>query len=134
MKKHGAGLSLEVIVVAALALVVMIVLILIFTGKIGPFVKETEDCSRMNGKCVLKEQCSLIAIAPQKCPNPDTEVCCVNQCLVQGGTCTSPCIDITETPEDECNGKCLASSDRIYTFGCDSGLICCKLKEVKPGG
>ncbi len=126
MNKRGAGLSLEIIVVAALALVVMIVLILIFTGKIGPFVKETEDCSRMNGVCVLKGTCQPLAIAPQKCPNPDTEECCVNQCVVDGATCGSPCIG------DDCNGKCNKGWDRVYTFGCKSGEICCK--EVKPSG
>ena len=130
MEKRGVGLSLEVVVVAALAVIVMVVLILIFTGKMGPFVKETEDCSRMNGECVPTADCQPLARAPQTCP--EGQVCCVNQCLKDGGSCVSECIENDQTPENECNNKCPKEMSRIFTFGCNSGKVCCK--EVSTGG
>jgi hypothetical protein len=115
--KKGVAMSFEVIVAAVLAIVVLIVLMLLFSGKINIFAKHTEDCSSMGGTCRPKADCN--AEAPYKCSGDD--VCCINYCMDEGGSCVQPCVT-----SDTCANKCPIGQERKYLGGCDSGLVCCK--------
>ena len=49
-------LSLNTVVIAAIVLIVLVVVVLIFTGKIGGFVKGTENCYALGGRCYAAGQ------------------------------------------------------------------------------
>lgn len=45
------GMSINVIIVAALALAVLVIVFAIFTGRLGGFVRGTENCQNIGGTC-----------------------------------------------------------------------------------
>ena len=73
--KRGQGLPMNTIVIAALVLVVMVVLILIFTGRMGGFTQDIQQCTAKGGECVGIGGCTQGNIIDGKCPG--TDVCCV---------------------------------------------------------
>jgi len=64
--RKSQGLSLNVIIVAAIVLVVLIVLWSIFTGKIGGFSKELQEC---RGQCLSEDVCKY----PKGVKDPQAE-------------------------------------------------------------
>ena len=73
--KKGQGLPMNTIVIAAIVLIVMVVLILIFTGRMGGFTQDIQQCTAKGGECVGTEGCAQGNIIDGKCPG--TQVCCV---------------------------------------------------------
>ena len=63
------GLSLNTIIIAAIVLIVLIVLWAIFTGRIGLFSEELQECK---GTCELKKDClALSSEGHDSCSNTD---------------------------------------------------------------
>ena len=73
--KKGQGLPMNTIVIAAIVLVVMVVLILIFTGRMGGFTQDIQQCTAKGGECVTTG-CTQGNIIEGKCSEAG-EVCCV---------------------------------------------------------
>ncbi len=82
MNKRGQGLTLNTIVIAALVVIVLIVLILIFTGNLGIFQSQTNDCATQGGSCHAATSCpdgmvtKFGAICP-KASNNANQICCI---------------------------------------------------------
>jgi uncharacterized membrane protein YqiK len=79
MENKAQGLSLNVVIIAAIALVVLVVLVTIFTGQIGGWVQQTEECSSKGGDCFdsaseCRESGDYAAVVPGGCPGE--QVCC----------------------------------------------------------
>ena len=55
MNKKARGLSLNTIIIAALVLLVLVILAVIFTGRMGQWGKETNNCLEQGGSCT--EEC-----------------------------------------------------------------------------
>jgi len=74
--KRGQGLPMNTIVIAAIVLVVMVVLILIFTGRMGGFTQDIQQCTAKGGECVGTTECTQGNVIEGKCDKTD-EICCV---------------------------------------------------------
>jgi len=68
--KKAQGLALRTVIVSILLLLVLAILIVIFTGKIGFFSKNIEECPVKGSLCVKeKDKCPAgTAPVPRKCP------------------------------------------------------------------
>ncbi|MBC8444231.1 hypothetical protein H8D83_01465 [Candidatus Woesearchaeota archaeon] len=55
MDKKAQGLSLNTIIIAALVLLVLVILAVIFTGRMGQWGTETNNCEKQGGICT--EEC-----------------------------------------------------------------------------
>ncbi len=117
--KKGVSMSLEVIVVAALSLIVLAIMIAIFQDKIIDFNQAADKCGKMGDACVPEANCAEFERSPNECPAG--EVCCMNACVADEGTCQAPCL-----PPSACVKKCPAGKTRLFRTGCSRDEVCCK--------
>ena len=83
--KKGQGISINTIIIAAIALLVLVVLAAVFTGRMGIWTRETQNCEPSIGKCApAGVSCGDVGSAVEgyptiyraaKCPG-EGESCC----------------------------------------------------------